>query len=162
MFVNVVKPKSTYDLGRFGGGLWVFMAPSWWFWDGLFWFTTLTTTNFPVDLIFPQFDSSFIGPCVDIRRVGFLAACFGMGLPSGLMVGEDLCGEDVNLLWLHSLREPHTYIYIYAWIIYATINILISYIYIYVYIYMYIYMYIYVYIYMYICENTHTYVCINK
>ena len=134
-----------------------------------FWFTTLTTTNFPVDLIFPQFDSSFIGPCVDIRRVGFLAACFGMGLPSGLMVGEDLCGEDVNLLWLHSLRE-HTHIYIYAWIIYATINILISYIYIYVYIYVYmyiyicIYMYIYVciYIYVYICENTHTYVCINK
>ena len=128
-----------------------------------FWFTTLTTTNFPVDLIFPQFDSSFIGPCVDIRRVGFLAACFGMGLPSGLMVGEDLCGEDVNLLWLHSLREhTHIYIYIYAWIIYATITILISYIYMYIYIYIYvyicIYMYVYIYMYIYMWKHTHMYV----
>jgi hypothetical protein len=134
---------------------------------GYFWFTTLTTTNFPVDLIFPQFDSSFIGPCVDIRRVGFLAACFGMGLPSGLMVGEDLCGEDVNLLWLHSLRE-HTHIYICMDHIRYNkyFNQLYIYMYIYMYICIYIYVYIciymYVYIYMYIYVKTHTYVCINK
>ena len=50
---------------------------------------------------FQQFDSGFIDPCVDIRRVGFLAACFGPGLPSGLMGGKDLC-EDVKILWVYS------------------------------------------------------------
>ena len=147
MFVNVVKPRINLWFGAIWGWFMsvygTFMVILGWF---IFGFTTLTTTNFPVDLIFPQFDSSFIGPCVDIRRVGFLATCFGMGLPSGLMVGEDLCGEDVNLaIRANGRRGPL------RWRCESLVASFIN--------------RTHTHIYIYICENTHTYniyICINK